>query len=169
MTFKWYHYLICAILIIIGIFCAIELFNIFNVKSAEYGKAITFETENNYDEVSVFDFGVIDFDVDNSNTYYSTSTFAPIEFDGTNKDYVVIFNGQPLSNVVIAPGKINGNLCINFYDLDGEIITTANLSVLIEYTASLTRVTTSIKNTNNAVSYFNAYMQINGAVLKVLI
>ena len=48
---KWYWYLICAVLIVVGIFSSIELVEMFNVSSKEYGTAITIETKNNYDEI----------------------------------------------------------------------------------------------------------------------
>ena len=44
---KWYHYLICGVLIVIGIFSTINLVELFSVSSQEYGSVITIETQNN--------------------------------------------------------------------------------------------------------------------------
>ena len=58
---KWYSYLICCILIIIGVFCTIELIEVFSVKSGEYGSVISYQTHSDYEEFSKYDFGSIDF------------------------------------------------------------------------------------------------------------
>jgi len=57
---------------------------------------------------------------------------------------------------------------LNFYDTDGNVLSSARLSVLVEYLASGTKVSISLVNTNDSVSYFNAYSNTNGAVLKVV-
>lgn len=164
---KWYSYIICFILIIVGVFCTIELVDIFSVKSGEYGNVISYQTHGDYEEFSKFDFGSIDFDTNDYKSYKDISTFGTQKFDGTKVDYALFFNGKPLNNVVQTAGRINGDLSLKFYDLDGNEITTANVHFMIEYLASSTKVTTTISNTNNSVSYFNAYMEINGAVLQV--
>ena len=43
---KWYHYLICFALIIIGIFSSINLVKLFNVSSSDYGTIYTVEVQN---------------------------------------------------------------------------------------------------------------------------
>lgn len=164
---KWYSYLICFILIIVGAFCTVEMVNLFSVKSGEYGSIISYQTHGDYEEFSKFDFGSIDFETTDYKTYKDISTFGFQKFDGTKEDYSLFFNGQPLNNVVQSAGRINGDLSIKFYDLNGKEITTANVHFLIEYLASATKVTTTITNVNNSVSYLTAYMEINGAVLQV--
>ena len=164
---KWYSYIICFVLIVVGSFCTIELVDLFSVKSGEYGSVISYQTHGDYEEFSKFDFGSINFDTDDYNSYKDISTFGAQNFDGTKQEYTLFFNGQPLNNVVQTAGRINGDLSLKFYDLNGDEITTANIHFMIEYLASATKVTTTITNTENAVSYLNAYMEINGAVLQV--
>ena len=55
---KWYWYITCGLLIILGIFATIDVVEMFSVASKEYGTVITIETENNYEEISKFDFGL---------------------------------------------------------------------------------------------------------------
>ena len=165
---KWYTYIICLILIIVGAFCTIELVDLFSVKSGEYGSVISYKTQENYEEFSKFDYGTIGFETEDYTTYKNVSTFGSKKFDGTKADYTLFFNGQPLNNVVQTAGRINGDLSLKFYDLNGEEITTADIHFVVEYLASLTKVTTTITNVNNSVSYLNAYMEINGAVLQVV-
>lgn len=165
---KWYTYIICFILIIVGAFCTIELVDLFSVQSGEYGSVISYQTQENYEEFSKFDYGTIEFDTEDYSNYKNISTYGSQKFDGTKKDYTLFFNGQPLNNVVQNAGRINGDLSLKFYDLNGEEITTADIHFMVEYLASSTKVTTTITNTNNSVSYLNAYMEINGAVLQVV-
>lgn len=165
---KWYSYIICFILIIVGAFCTIELVDLFSVKSGEYGSVISYQTHGDYVEFSKFDYGTIDFDTEDYTTYKNISTFGAQQFDGTKEDYTLFFNGQPLNNVVQTAGRINGDLSLKFYDLNGEEITTADIHFVVEYLASATKVTITITNVDNSVSYLNAYMEINGAVLQVV-
>lgn len=164
---KWYSYIICFVLIILGAFCSIELVDLFSVKSGEYGSVISYQTHGDYEEFSKFDFGSINFDTDDYKSYKDIATFGAQNFDGSKQEFTLFFNGQPLNNVVQTAGRINGDLALKFYDLNGDEITTANIHFMIEYLASATKVTTTITNTENAVSYLNSYMEINGAVLQV--
>lgn len=165
---KWYTYVICFVLIIIGILCSMELVKIFNVKSAEYGTAITIETKNDYNEISKFDLGSFVFETDDYQHFTYVATFEFAEFNGKENDYTILFNDQPLSNVVFSAGKISGDLVKCFYNTDGDIVSTADLHVLIEYYASGTKVTASLLNENDSMSYMTTYSNINGAVLKVV-
>ena len=165
---KWYHYLICFVLIIVGIFSSIELVKLFNVKSAEYGTVITIETKNDYTEISKFDYGSLSFDTEDYTNYTNVSTFAPAEFNGKSNNYTILFNGQPTGNVVVNAGKISGDLTMCFYDLNGDVASTSDLHILIEYYASGTKVTLSMANEDDSVAYFTTYTNINGAVVKVV-
>lgn len=165
---KWYTYIICAVLILIGVFCTVELVSIFDVQSGEYGTVFVYETPYKYDEFSRFDFGRIDFDSQDYQKYQSITTYGAQSFDGTKNNYTLFFNDQPLNHIVRTAGRISGDLAIKFYDLDGEIITTAELNFVVEYLATNTKVTVTITNTDNSVSYLNTYMEINGAILRVV-
>ena len=165
---KWYHYLTCLCLIIAGVLCSIKLVDIFNIKSAEYGTAITIETKNDYNQISKFDFGSLTLTSEDETNYQINETYASQSFDGTAGDYTVLFNGEHTNNVVVTAGKISATYTIKFYDLNGEEIVQSNLDILIEYLASGTKVTLSTVNTNNSVDYLYAYSNISGAVVKVV-
>ena len=165
---KWYHYIICFVLIFIGIFSTMELVKLFNVKSAEYGTVITIETKNDYTEVSKFDYGSLSFDTEDYQNFTNISTFAPQDFNGKQNDYTILVNGNPTSNVIVNAGKISGDLTLTFYGLNGDAVSTAELHILIEYYASGTKVTLTLQNSNDSVAYFTTYTNINGAVIKVV-
>ena len=165
---KWYTYIICAVLIVIGSFCTVELVNIFDVQSDEYGTVFVYETPYKYNEFSRFDFGRIDFDSQDYQKYQSITTYAAQDFDGIKNNYTLFFNDQPLNHIVQTAGRISGDIAINFYNLDGQLITTADLNFVVEYQASNTKVTATITNDDDSVSYLNTYMEINGAILRVV-
>ena len=165
---KWYKYLICFVLIIVGICSSMELVKIFSVRSAEYGTIASIETVNDYSVISVFDCSGFHMDTPDNSYFEYSITKDPEKFNGKEKDYTLLLNGQPVNNVVSTSGKISGDYIKNFYDLDGEVITTAKVHVLIEYLASGTNVTLSMENVNASVSYFETYAQVSGAVIKVV-
>lgn len=168
MILKWYHYLICAVLIILGLFCTMNLVELFGVESNEYGKAITIETKNDYVEISKFDLGSIVFDSEDYVNFELIETYAPTEFDGKNEDYMILFNGQPLNNIQCSSGKISGDLSIVFYDLDGEQVAVSDVHISIEYYASGTTLKLTSTNNSDSMAYLTAYTNINGAVIKVV-
>ena len=165
---KLSHYLICFVLIFVGIFSCSELFKMFNLKSAEYGNVVTIETKNDYIEVSKFDYGLLSFDSEDYITFTNISTYAPTEFDGRNNDYTILLNDCPVNNVVVSAGKISGEFLKNFYDNNGDLITTSTMSILVDYSESETEVSLSIENVDDSVSYLMSYINIHGVVIKVV-
>ena len=165
---KWYHYILCFVLIIVGIFSSIKLVKLFNISSQEYGTAVTIETKNDYDEISKFDFGSIGFISSDNVNFSNVTSFSPQEFDGKNKDYVLLFNDQIAVNTVVSSGKVIGDINLLFYGLEGENVSKAELHFVVEYYAGQTKVTVTTKNSNDSMAYLETYMSINGAVLKVV-
>ena len=165
---KWYHYIICGILIVIGIFSSINLVELFNVSSQEYGSVITIETQNDYNEVSKFDLETLNLTPTSGNNYSETIILAPETFDGANKDYLILFNGKPANNIDSKSGQISGDVSMTFYDLEGKEITTANFNVAIQYYVTQTVITISMTNENDSVSYLSNYANTNGAVFSVV-
>lgn len=165
---KWYHYVICGVLIIIGIFSSIKLVELFNVSSQEYGSVITIETQNNYSEISKFDLGTITLQPTSGDNYSETITLAPEDFDGSNKDYLILFNGKPANNINSQSGQITGDMSMTFYDLQGNEITTANFNIAIQYYTTQTVITISLTNENDSVSYLSHYTNTNGAIISVV-
>jgi len=168
MILKWYHYLICAVLIILGLFCTMNLVELFSVESKEFGKAITIETKNDYVEISKFDLGSIVFDSEDYVNFELIETYAPTEFDGKNEDYLILFNGKPANNIDSKSGQISGDISMTFYDLEGNKVTTANFNVSIQYYVTQTVITISMVNENDSVSYLTHHANTSGVVISVV-
>ena len=165
---KWYSYLFCFILIIAGVFCSIGLYNEFTNNSGVYGTFESVETVNKFDEVLKVDEGVIPFESSDYVNYSAKIAQEPVKFDGSKEDYAVLFNGNLLSDVEIYSGKITAVITLNFYNTEGAKVATAVVNVLIEFLDSNTIITFTTKNENNSFAYLNQYMNVNGAILKVV-
>ena len=161
-------YVISVIVIGFGIYSTINFHSVLSVSSSDIGSAIHIDQEKDYDVVSSFDFGVIPLESDDNLNYYCVESFSFEEFDGKDKNYLLMFNDHLCDDIYITSGSINGILKLNFYDVNGDVIVTARMNILIEYFSKETRVSVSIINTDNAVSYINSEMNINGAEIRVV-
>ena len=144
------------------------LIDLFSVRSAEYGKVISIETQNSYKDVAKFDYVVIDFSSDDYMNYQNISTYSHVDFDGTKHDYLLLFNGKVVSNIQVFAGKIVASYTINIYDTSGSIISSPNINFLIEFLDGETKITINTVNQDSSISYLNQYMNVNGAILKVV-
>lgn len=167
-TRKFMLYLFSAVIICLGIYSCFGLNDIFGVKSQDIGSAIHIETKQDYTGISYFDFGIIPLESDDEYNYKNVTSFDAEDFNGIDKDYLILFNERPADNINIDAGSISGVVVLNFYDTSNEVIVTAELNILIEYFAKETKVSTSIKNDDYAVSYLNSEMELFGAVIQVV-
>ena len=166
---RWYHYLICCIICIFGIISIIELIDLFNVSSVEYGKVLSIESIQNLQVENDFDLGYLDFESKDNVNYTCEVSQAYQAFNGSEKDYKLMLNGQLAHDVKVSSGKIEGIFTINFYNTDGEKITTSDIEVNIEFLATDTILTFKTQNINDSMSYLNKYFDINGLRLKILL
>jgi len=165
---KWYSYLICAVLIVLGIFSTVNCVKEFSVKSSVYGSIESIETKNDYNEVFKRDISDIEFESEDDIQYVYRSQCGHVDFDGTKSEYRLLVNDSVSSEAIIKAGKIESVVDLNFYNTDGEKITTATLKILIEFLDSQTVITMSMINEYDSISYFNQYVCMNGLILKVV-
>lgn len=165
---KWYSYLICLFCIAAGVFSIVNLIPIWNEKTANYGDISSIETQNGYDDVVKFDYGVIQFESDDNINYVNIQSFAPVEFDGSAFNYAVLFNDELLSDITIYSGRIEASYTRNFYDTDGSIVCNATIDFNIEFYGDSTQISISHINENDSIVYLTRYMTINGAILKIV-
>lgn len=163
---KWYTYLICGVLIIVGIFCTINLVDTFNVKGGEYGSVVIFE-QKAYTEFSKFD-QIYDFDSTDFVNYSHVSSYAPQRFNGKKTTYDLLVNEKPVVVTSRSAGRITGYYELNFKDANADVIVTVRLDITVDYLSDQTRVTITTQNYNNSISYLNNYMNTNGLVLRVV-
>lgn len=164
---KWYWYLICIALIIAGTLSSIELYDMFNVQSKEYGNALVLETKKDYNEISKFDLISLEMESTDNLNYTFTKTFSAENFNGKDKNYVLMFNNREIDTIT-SNGSVSGTLRLNFYGVNNELLSIANVQFEINYYATYTQVVVTMRNNNNSLSYFSTLGVIEGAILSVI-
>lgn len=165
---KWYTYLICFLLIILGTFSLINLVDIWTRTSSVVGEPTTIETQNNYDLVCKYDLSTMIFDTEDYVNYISKNSKDHFDFDGTDGNYKLLVNDSLLSNVTVHAGKIEADYSRNFYDIDNSVITTVNLDIEINFYNDETLIVIKTTNVNNSQAYLVQYMATDGFILKVV-
>lgn len=167
---KWYTYLICFVITIIGLFCTIELTEMFGVKSLDIGKPIVIEKENK-EELCKYDLSDMKFEAyEHSSVYFVYSdSFDYVQYDSRFNEYELLINGNKVPNVNYLPGAITSLLTTNYYDYNNDLIATSQLSITITFKATQTLVELkSYNDSTNNISYLQKYIDINGFVLQVI-
>ena len=166
---KWYTYLICFILIIVGVFCGIELYKEIKAESYVNGSidiSNKFSQESfNYSSSSV---AFYHDDYDTTDTYTFQKDLLVVDsFNGKEKTYQVILNDYILFNTEFNPGSIFSNVAIDFYDTEGNVICNADMKISIVFLSNKTQLTLATVEDKNS-SFLQQYFTDNGIRLRVV-
>lgn len=166
---KWYSYLICFILVIVGVFCAIGLYKEVKAESYVNGSidiSNKFSQESfNYSSTSVVFYHDL---YDETDTYSFEKDLLKVDdFNGKDKQYQVVLNDFVLVNADIKAGSVYSLITMDFYNTDGELINNAEMNLSIKFLSSKTTLTLSATGQENA-SFFEQYFADNGIRLKVI-
>lgn len=167
-TRKFTLYALSIIIIFSGGFCSYLTYDILNTHSQEIGHAYHIEYVEDYTIISEFQYGYIDFESEDNINYKNISSYKAQEFNGTDKDYVVLINNLPADYNEVLPGKVLATINLNFYDVNGNVTATIKIDINIEYLSKETSVKINAQNKNNSISYLSTYMEINGVDIKVI-
>lgn len=166
---KWYTYLICFVMIIIGTFSGIQLFkeikaesyingsiditNKFNQESYNYsGSSVTFYHNND----------------DTTETYiFETATLQVDDFNGDKNKYNLVLNDYIISNAQFNSGSVLGIIDIDFHDINGEIVCSSTLTISIKFLSKETVLCLSTTGKIQA-DYLTQYFNDNGIRLQVI-
>ncbi len=166
---KWYTYLICFILIIVSVFCGIELYKEIKAESYVNGSidiSNKFSQESfNYSSSSV---AFYHDDYDATDTYTFQKDLLVVDsFNGKEKTYQVILNDYILFNTEFNPGSIFSNVAIDFYDTEGNVICNADMKISIVFLSNKTQLTLATVGDKNS-SFLQQYFTDNGIRLRVV-
>lgn len=166
---KWYTYLICFALIVIGTFCGIELYKEIKAESYVNGSidiSNQFELESfNYSATSLVFYHDL---YDTTETYtYQIDLLKVEDFDGTKKEYQIILNNFVLIDSIINAGSIFSILNMEFYDTNGQIVNGSTLDISIQFLSNKTQLTLATTS-NESASFFEQYFSDNGIRLSVI-
>ena len=166
---KWYTYLICFILIVVGVFCGIELYKEVKAESYINGSidiSNQFSQESfNYTSSSVTFYNDV---YDETQTYTFDKELLKVDnFNGEKNEYQVILNDYVLVDSDINAGSVFSVIYMDFYDTDGKIVCNASMNISIKFLSNKTQLTLITTGNENA-SFFEQYFSDNGIRLKVM-
>ena len=166
---KWYSYVICFILILVGAFCGIQLYREVKAESYINGSidiSNKFSQENfNYTSTSLIFYHDL---YDDTDTYKFEQDLLKVEsFNGQKKEYQVWLNDFILLDTEFNAGSIYSTVKMDFYNEFGEIVCYADMEISIKFLSGKTRLTLSTVGQEKA-SFLEQYFADNGIRLKVL-
>lgn len=166
---KWYTYLICFILIVVGVFCGIELYREVKAESYVNGSidiSNKFSQESfNYSSTSVVFYHDL---YDDTNTYSFEKDLLKVDdFNGEKKQYKIILNDYILVGSEINAGSIFSVVNMDFYDTNGNIVCNSTMKISIQFLSNKTQLTLSTIGQENA-SFLEQYFSDNGIRLRVV-
>lgn len=166
---KWYTYLICFILIIVGAFCGIQLYKEVKAESYINGSidiSNKFSQENlNYSSTSLVFYHDM---YDDTDTYSFEQDLLKVEnFNGKKNTYELWLNDFIILDAEFNAGSVYSTVQLDFYNEYGSIIHSAKLNISVKYLSSKTELTLSTKGQESA-SFLEQYFTDNGIRLKIV-
>lgn len=165
---KWYWYIICIILVLLGVFCGIQLYREVKAESYVNGSidiSNKFSQESfKYTNTSVVFYHDI---YDETDTYiFEADCLKVDDFNGLTNTYQVVLNDYILLESEINAGSIFTNVNLDFYDTYGEIIKSVDMQISIKFLSDKTQLTLATTGNENA-SFLEQYFSNNGIRLYV--
>lgn len=165
---KWYWYIICVILVLLGVFCGIQLYKEVKAESYVNGSidiSNKFSQESfKYTNTSVVFYHDI---YDETDTYiFEADCLKVDDFNGLTNTYQVVLNDYVLLGSEITAGSIFTNVNLDFYDTYGEIIKSVDMQISIKFLSDKTQLTLATTGNEN-VSFLEQYFSNNGIRLYV--
>ena len=161
-------YLLAFVLIVVGVFCGIQLYKEIKAESYINGSidiSNRFSQESfNYSSTSVVFYHDL---YDDTNTYYFEKDLLKVDdFDGKKNSYEVVLNDYVLINAAVNSGSVSATLYMDFYDTDGQIVHSATLKISVKFLSGKTQLTLATTGSVNA-SFLEQYFADNGIRLQI--
>ena len=166
---KWYTYLICFVLIIIGALSGIELYK--EVKAESYING-SIDISNKFSqECFNYSSSSVSFyhdDYDATETYSFQKDLLVVDsFNGLENTYQVVLNDYILFDTEFNAGSIFSMIDIDFYDTDGNIVCNADMKISIVFLSNKTQLTLTTIGDESS-SFLEQYFTDNGIRLQVI-
>lgn len=166
---KWYTYLICFVLVIVGTFCGIQLYKEVKAESYINGSidiSNKFSQENlNYSSTSLVFYHDL---YDDTDTYVFEQDLPKVEnFNGQKKSYELWLNDFIILDAEFNAGSVYSTVQLDFYNEYGNIFYSSKLNISVKYLSSKTQITLSTKGQESA-SFLEQYFKDNGIRLKIV-
>ncbi len=105
---------------------------------------------------------------DDTDTFYFESDL-PItkNFDGEKKTYKVMLNDYNLFNAEINAGSVFAVVTIDFYDTQGQLVRSSDMSLSVKFLSNKTQLTLATVGNENA-QFLEQYFADNGLRLQII-
>ena len=166
---KWYSYIICFVLIVVGTFCGIHLFKEVNSKSYINGSidiSNRFSQESfNYTSTGVTFYHDM---YDETETYTFEKDLLKVDdYNGKDNTYQLWLNDFILLDTTYHAGSVFSVAQIDFYNEYGEIVNNSTLNISIKFLSNKTQLTLSAQGLEDA-SYLEQFFNDNGIRLELI-
>jgi hypothetical protein len=160
---RWWQWLICAVLIVLGVMATVDLYRVYSAKSSIAGQ-VQYEGVK---EVRVLDIDMTGIAFNKETLKYET-TFHGVEFDGQMNGYEILVNDYPCSVVEYDAGYIYGKFVLDFYDEYGKFAVQSVVHIKFVFAVGRTRAELWTDNANGGLSYLYNYMIDSGLKIRVV-
>lgn len=156
---KWYHYLICGVIILVGTFLGISFFQ--KVHSESYING-SIDISNQFSQETFnYSNSAVTFYQDADGYYYSVDTLVVDNFNGKENEYQLFLNDYILYDTEYSAGSIISRVNIDFYDTDGNVEKTTVMGISIYFLDDRTQLTLRTSDLESA-TYLEKYFVNNG-------
>lgn len=165
---KWYVYVICIVLIILGVLCGIKLYK--EIRSESYING-SIDIENIFSQKD-FAYSTTSFTFyhdlyDETNTYVFEQNLLPVEdFNGLENQYLVFFNDKLITSTQITAGAVYSTIEMDFYSISGSLISKVQANLSLKFFSDKTNLLVSVQGQENA-NLFEQYAKANDFRLKI--
>ena len=159
---KWYVYLICFALMLVGGFCGFQLYQLVTAKSYVNG-SINIQNQFVMESFSYRNDNLTFYHdlYDTSQTYSYEIELKPVaDFNGIEKQYAIILNDYVLFDTEINAGSVFATVYLDFYDTDGTLKCSSSMTISIKFLSNRTQLlfeTTGVENASFLTQYFTDY------------
>ena len=162
---KWYHYLICGIIILLGIFFGIKLYQEIRAESYVNG---SIDISNQFSQETLnYSNSAVSFYQDEKGYYFSVDTLVIDNFNGQENEYQLFLNDYILYDSEYSAGSIISRINIDFYDVDGNVEKSTSMGMSIYFLDDRTTITLRTSDLSSA-TYLEKYFVNNGCKINLV-
>ena len=153
---------------LVGVYSAFTCVNYYKTTSQVYGQL---KEHNLYENFNFYEYEITDFALDqdkDGNFFYKKTYATSIEFNGTNKQYVLLINNKPCNETKSEFGKLYGSTVIHFDDVDGSYKCGIGLDITFTFYRSSIELQVNTNATQENSGLLVEYFNIEGFDLRIL-
>lgn len=161
-------YVVCFAIIVVSVFCGIQLYK--EVKAESYvNGSININNQFSQESFNYSSTSVVFYDVSGTVDEFSfeKDLLKVDDFNGEEKTYQVVLNDCVLLNADIKAGSVFAKVNIDFYDVNGDVINSAEMNLSIKFLSDRTQLYLYTKG-NASKQFLEQYFTDNGIRLRVL-